>query len=61
MTYSEPQVAECEEKCCRYQNSLSDKETELEQVEQRLCRSTCEITSLCSKINEMEDVSIKAT
>ncbi|CAL1548094.1 unnamed protein product, partial [Lymnaea stagnalis] len=48
-------IAECEEKCCRYQHALNDKEAELECTEQKLNRCNCELASVCCKNKELEE------
>ncbi|KAH9507583.1 hypothetical protein Btru_051517 [Bulinus truncatus] len=48
-------IAECEEKCCRYQHALNDKEQELECTEQKLARCNCELATLCCKNKELEE------
>lgn len=48
-------LVDCDEKCMRLQHCLSDKELEMEQKEQKLCRCINEITSLQCKIKELEE------
>jgi len=48
-------LADCEEKCLRFQHCLSDKELELDACQQKMCRVCTENTALTNKSRELEE------